>query len=122
MVHNLPLDDFFLTDFLCMMKCLRHRLATDLLALCPQEADDVTTLAQLKSVINVDCSLPTKQGVSQLKDSFALNVFTLENHVQLLNANQMNLALFHSNCAVESCDSGSERNQRRKDSLVGYGI
>jgi hypothetical protein len=61
-VDNLPLDDLFLTDFLHRMKCLRHRLATDLLALCSHEAHDVTTLAQLKSVINVDCSLTTQQG------------------------------------------------------------
>jgi hypothetical protein len=48
MVHNLPLDDLFLTDFLHMMKCLSHRLTTNLLALCSQAAHDVTMLAQLK--------------------------------------------------------------------------
>jgi hypothetical protein len=92
-VHNLLSDDLFLTDFLHTMKCLRHRLATSLLALCPQVTHDVTTLAQLKSVINVDCALTTKQRASQLRDSFALNVFTLENRMKLLNANQVNLGL-----------------------------
>jgi hypothetical protein len=58
-----------------------------------QAVYDVTTLAQLKSVMNVDCSLTTKQRASQLKDSLVLNVFTLENFVELLNANQVNLAL-----------------------------
>jgi hypothetical protein len=93
-VHNLLLYDLFLTDFLHMMKCLRHRPGTYLLALCPQDVHDVTTLAQLTSVINVDCSLTTKQGASQLKDSLSLNAFRLENLVKLLNANQLNLALY----------------------------
>jgi hypothetical protein len=77
-----------------MMKCLRQRLATHLWALCSQAAHDVTTLAQLKSVRNVDCFLTTKQGASQWKDSLALNVFTFENLVKLLKANSVNLVLF----------------------------
>jgi hypothetical protein len=53
-----------LMDFLHMTKCLRHWLATDLLALCLQADHDITTIAQLKSVINFDCSLMTKKRAS----------------------------------------------------------
>jgi hypothetical protein len=91
-VHQMQtIEKRFITDFLHFMKCLRNRLANHPLAL--DSALPYFCGADIAVCLGIGNGLEHKSPGSQLKDSIALRVFSLENLVNLLSKGMFHAAL-----------------------------
>jgi hypothetical protein len=83
----------FVRDFLHEMKCLRNRVADHQLALSAY-AMQMIDAAELGDMLGIPQRLTKKTCGSQLKDTFALNTFSLANVVTLAESAYYHAALF----------------------------
>jgi hypothetical protein len=72
-------DSCFLTDILRMLKCMRNRLPTYVIALGTKTACNTTCADTLDRILKLGPALTSNKDSVQLKDSLAMKVFTLRN-------------------------------------------
>jgi hypothetical protein len=97
-VDRMSWSDLFITDFLHFLKCLRSRMAKHVLAFSARSlargCETAVTHEKLNELLGLGYALTKQKGTAQLKDSLALQVFTLENLLILLKGRCMDAALF----------------------------
>jgi hypothetical protein len=77
-------DSCFLPDMLHMLKCMRNRLATDVIAWGTNTTYNTTCADTLDRILKLGPALMSNKGSAQLKDSLAMKVFTLRNMFMIL--------------------------------------
>jgi hypothetical protein len=83
----------FLTDMLYMLKCVRNRLATYVIALGTNTACNTPCADTLNRILKLGPALTFNKGSAQLKDSLAMKVFTLRNMTMILNSELMSRSI-----------------------------
>jgi hypothetical protein len=77
-------DSCFLADILHILKCMRNRLPTYVIALGTNTACNPTCADTLDCILKLGPALTSNKGSAQLKDSLAMKVFTRRNMTMIL--------------------------------------